>query len=385
MRGFSTAMWGLLLCLGWESWVSAAVIELLDRATVEAATVIRLKDVARVADSDADRRARLEDIILSPAPPAGRTTRLTYDDIRGRLLAHGVNLIDIEMRGRSDVLVAGLASGQSKASAQQETNPLRETKSRIVVEPPPLSPPRISEVEHRRANELLEWAFRRDYQPLTVSPEALLVRCECQRNDVPKVLATSRELIRFNQPQLSAGGPHAISAWWPLPDGQHEIIPVQVWLNTAPQVLALKHSVPKGYVLHEQDLVWMTVKEHVAGLTHLADVVGKETTRALRPGQPLQAGDLAAAALVRAGDIVTVSVRRPGMVVRRHFKAVTAGGLHETVTLTPLDDPRVKVQAVVTGYHEATLGAVPLDAPTPHPSATADRVPLSAVGQGGLP
>lgn len=385
MQGFSTGMWGLLLCLGLESCVSAAVIELLDRATVEAATVIRLKDVARVADSDADRRSQLEDVILSPAPPAGRTTRLTYDDIRGRLLAHGVNLTHIEMRGRSQVLVTGLSSGQPKASVPLEMHIQQETKPRVVAEPPPVSPPRVSELEHRRANELLEWAFRRDYQPLTMPPEALLVRCECQRHDVPKVLATSRELIRFNQPQLSAGGPHAISAWWPLPDGQHEVIPVQVWLKTAPQVLALKHPVPKGYVLLEEDLVWMTVKDNVAGLTRLADVVGKETTRALRPGQALQAGDLAATALVRAGDIVTVSVRRPGMVVRRHFKAVTAGGLHETVTLTPLDDPRIKVQAVVTGYHEATLGAVPPDSSTPPPSAAAARVPASAVGPGGLP
>lgn len=385
MRVFLTGTWGFLLCLSLESCASAAVIELLDRATVEAATVIRLKDVARVADADAEKRSHLEDIILSPAPLAGRTTRLTYDDIRGRLLAHGVNLTHIEMRGRSQVLVTGHATGQPKVSAPQETKAQQETKPRVVAEPFPVSPPRISELEHRRANELLVWAFRRDYQPLTVPPEALLVRCECQRNDVPKVLAASRELIRFNQPQLSAGGPHAISAWWPLPDGQHEVIPVQVWLETAPQVLALKHPVPKGYVLHEEDLVWMTVNEHVAGLTRIADVVGKETTRALRPGQALQAGDLAAVPLVRAGEIVTVSVRRPGMVVRRHFKAVTAGGLHETVTLTPLDDPRVKVQAVVTGYHEAVLGSVPLESPTNPQSATATRVPASAVSQGGLP
>jgi hypothetical protein len=59
--------------------------------------------------------------------------------------------------------------------------------------------------------------------------------------------------------------------------------------------------------------------------------------------------------LVRANDIVTVQVVRPGIVVRRMFKSSNAGALHDTVSLVAVDDPRLKVQAIVTGYHEATM------------------------------
>jgi len=169
------------------------------------------------------------------------------------------------------------------------------------------------------------------------------------------VLAVGDGHIHFEETQLAAGGPQPLTAWWTNADGDREQIALQAWVEAVPQTLGLKHAVPRGYVLQPADLQWVTAVEGASGLTVLAEIVGKETTRALRAGQPLQASDLAAVPLVRSGDIVTVLVRRPGMVVRRQFKATSNGALQETVTLSALDDPRIKVQAVVTGYHEATI------------------------------
>jgi flagella basal body P-ring formation protein FlgA len=354
LRRLATGLYSLAVVLLSHGLAAAAVIELLDRAAVDASTVIRLKDVARVSDADGTLRVGLEEIVLAPAPAAGRSTRLTYDDIRGRLLAHGVNLAGVEFRGRSQAIVTGTATAAGNATPAVVVHPSQAAE----VKPP--TPPRVSEREHQRAREVLQAAFRREYQPLTNSGAPLLVRCECRRDDVPTVLAAPSEHIRFDQPQLTAGGPHALTAWWVAADGEPAKVPVQIWVDAAPQALSVKHAVPKGYVLQSEDLTWVTVPGHDAGMNRLADIVGKETTRALRPGQPLQPRDVAAVPLVRAGDIVTVSVRRPGIVVRRHFKATTAGGLQEQVTLTAVDDPRVKVQAIVTGYHEAAIvGATP--------------------------
>jgi flagella basal body P-ring formation protein FlgA len=253
------------------------------------------------------------------------------------------------------------------------------------VPPAPVKPaakpaPSVSEHEQRRAHELLRAACEREFRPAGTNAASLKFRCECPRADVRRVLAAPSGQIRFDQAQLVAGGPQPLTAWWTNADGERESVLLQVWVQQTPQVLGVKHAVTKGEVLQVSDLEGVPAKEGVSGLTRLGDVVGKEATRALRPGQTLQAGDVASMPLVRTNEIVTVLVRRPGLVVRRQFKATTSGALQETITLVALDDPRTKVQAVVTGYHEATM--VSPDAVT---EAAAPAQVVSARSGGGAP
>lgn len=357
----------LLIALGAFQSACAAVVEFKEHAIVDPSAVIRLRDVARVNDVDPAVRIHLEEITLAPPPAAGRTVRLNFDDIRSRLLAHGVNLAQLEFRGRSQVSVSAsdilrVAATESKPADPLPPSPAKPVPAMAPVsqKPAPLAEkmePKVSVSDERRAQEILESVFQREFRPADPTQGPLKFRCELLRDDVRRVLATPADRIRFEQAQLVAGGPQPLTAWWMSSEEprDRQTVRLQAWVERTPLVLGVKHAIPKGYALNPADLAWIPAQKDDAGLTKLADVVGKEATRPLRAGQPLSANDIASVPLVRSNDIVTVLVRRPGIVVRREFKAQSNGALQETVNLVAIDDPRTKIQAVVTGYHEATI------------------------------
>jgi flagella basal body P-ring formation protein FlgA len=363
------ALWCLVCgtcCCAGE--LRAAIFEFKERAFVVPTGVVRLGDVARISDVDSAQRVQLEQITLAPSPAAGRTVRLAYDDVRQRLLAHGVNLAQIEFRGRSQVLVS--TSDIHTAGATEPAPP--PAPARIVPVRPmakPVAEPLVSEPQLRRVRECLAAAFQREFRIGEAKSGPLQIRCECANTDAFKLLAVSAEAVRFEPARVVTGGPQPLVAYWTNVDGQRETATVQAWVQRAPQVLSVKHGIPKGYVLQPADLTWTTTKDTASGLTTLAEVVGKEATRNIRPGQTLQPGDVALVPLVRSNDIVTVLVRHPGLVVRREFKAVSSGALNDTITLVALEDPRTRIQAVVSGYHEATLV-----------TSTAEAEPANATG-----
>ena len=116
--------------------------------------------------------------------------------------------------------------------------------------------------------------------------------------------------------------------------------------------MAVKHTVARGQVLKASDLVWRQSKGNGRTFQRMEEVMNKETTRTLRPGVPILAGDVRKIPLIRNNDIVTVYARKPGLSVEWQLKARSEGAMGDTVTLVTLDG-REKVLARVTGYHEA--------------------------------
>jgi flagella basal body P-ring formation protein FlgA len=321
---------------------AAAVIEVRDHVTVRVNALIRLKDVARITDVDPIKAAALGEITLSPAPAAGRSQRMPFEDLRSRLQAHGVNLAEIEFRGQAVTTVTTASPPPERPAAP--------------VAPRPVSPKPVNRMQQEQADERVEKAVQRVFRLNAVAASLpLRVSCECDPDDVPLILATAADDIRFAEPQIQVGSRQAVTAHWEDAEGRLQSSIVQVSVDLAPRRLAVRHAIPSGYPLQPDDLEWVVGDEAPNAVTRLADAIGKETTRTLRAGQLLETEMLATVPLVRANDIVTVQVRRPGVTVRRMFKASSTGALNDTVTLVAVDDPRLRVQAVVTGFHEATL------------------------------
>jgi len=318
---------------------AAAVIDVRDRVTVGDGALVRLKDVARITDSDPIKAAALGEITLSPAPAAGRSQRMRFEDLRNRLQAHGVNLSEIEFRGQTVTTV-------TTASPLPE----RPTVASRVEPPKP-----ATKLQQQQADQLVQKAVQRAFRLNATESLPIRVTCGCEPDDVPLILATAADRIRFAEPQIQVGAPQAITAHWEDATGALQSVVVQVSVDLAPRRLAVRHAIPSGYPLQPDDLEWVTGDIEPNAIIQLSDAVGKEATRTLRAGQMLETEMLATVPLVRANDIVTVQVRRPGVTVRRMFKANTAGALNDTVTLVAVDDPRLRVQAVVTGFHEATM------------------------------
>lgn len=313
-----------------------AIIRLKDRVTPQG-PLIRLADVAEISDADPAAVARLGAITLQPA--TGKPLRVDFDLVRSRLIAHGVNLSEIEF------------AGQSSVATVTETRPATPIPARTAPAEPKGPTPQ------ERAQEILREAFARRFQGLTQTDDVgfeLTVRVRDE--DLPRVLETPAGAIRFQERSLVEGGPQPLTLLIaPTSETPPQLIRVAAWLERQPRILTVRHQLPRDHVLQPQDLQWIRQTDENRGISVLAEAVGRATRKALRPGDVVQPSDLTVVALVRGGDIVSVRVSAPGVVVRRQFKAMSGGGLDEVVSLVAIDDPRERIQARVTGFHEAEL------------------------------
>ena len=363
-----------LTCLLASTVVDAGVIELRDRVSVPAGSVVRLGDVAAIHDGDDRRATSLRELPLGPAPAAGRTLPISYDEVRQKLQARGENLAAIEFRGQRQVVITAAATAPVMASKTAD----------LATKPVDRNPPRprvraASDSEQRRAETLLVSVLERVFKP-TETGISVDFECELAPVDAARIVNCRPEELHFVSAALRSDVATPLTVWWmDSRSVERQEAAVMVTIKPRSQRLAVRYATPKGFPVRPDDLMWVDADETTAGLQHLGDAVGKETTRSLRAGQALVPTDLASVPLMRTNDIVTVVVRRPGISVRREFKALSSGAMNDTVSLVALNDPRLRIQAVVTGYREATLGDTSSD------SASASGVRVEEQAESPVP
>ncbi|MBX3447977.1 MAG: flagellar basal body P-ring formation protein FlgA [Planctomycetaceae bacterium] len=321
-----------ICCAATSLQANGAEIVLKPTAVVEG-ELIQLKHIADIRDPDPEIVEHLGAVVISPAPAAGRDHQIGYDAVRTRLLALGFNLGSLEFTGSHSVVVG-------RGSAPRQT---------AVPAPKPSESPSPAAIEER-----LRSLIEAHYLPLRTDQPSLRVKVQVHSSDLPRLSAVPNDRLKFAEMGLRLGGPQPVTVHWNDAAGQPQSTRVAVWLTSAPRVLAIRGSLPRGSIIQAADLQW-NESESERGLKTLEAAIGRETTRNLRDGEILQLEDLRAVPLVRTGDIVTVRIRTGALLASRQFKSLGTAGLDETVTLAALDNPRDRVQAVVTGYHEAAM------------------------------
>ncbi len=345
----------LLLLASFANLASGAVIELRADVQVEPSSLVLLGQVATIHAADQAEQQRLERLVMSPAPAAGRTLRVTHDDVRIRLQGAGINLATIEYRGRSTTAIRAVA----RPPLPTEVTPLDASTGKSASRSVSMTPPSSREIT--AAAEHVAKVFRRAFRLEGAAFAEQQVTCELAPADVRTVLNVPVEQLRFRESQFDPEAAVPLTLWWTDAEGATHDIPVRVSLTTVPQVLAVRQALPIGAVLKPDDLTWVPADENTPGIPRIADAIGQEVTRSLRAGQRLRPEDLRPIDLVHSNDLVTVVVRRSGIVVKRTFKALSSGALHETVNLVAIDDPRLRIQGVVTGVQQASVSGEPLE------------------------
>lgn len=325
----------------------AAVIDIRSSVTASSG-LVRLGDVADVDDADPKEQMQLEAVTLGPAPAPGKKLRFTQQAIRQRLLAHGVNLTEIEFTGQSVVMIE--SPGEAKATSAART-------ASSAPKPIPVKPFAIASHQRKKAEQTIHQAFHRHYKLSSSDIGSLNLVVEIPDHDLPTLVNVDADIVRFVEPGLTWGGPQTLTAQFPRSDGSTQVVRMQAWLNEAPQILAVKHTVRKGEILKESDLIHTPAKTGETGFEHPHAVVGQEAAKTLQPGSALQPGDTKRIPLVRSNDLITVKSRVPGLTVSRLFRATGSGAEGEIINCVALEDSRDKVQARVTGWHEAEIAA----------------------------
>jgi flagella basal body P-ring formation protein FlgA len=124
------------------------------------------------------------------------------------------------------------------------------------------------------------------------------------------------------------------------------------------RVVVPAHDIARGEVIAKADLIYGTIPStsSLSGVaTSANDLEGREARRLLRAGETVRADDVRRPILVTKGSTVTMTFELPGVSLTAIGRAVSEGGLGESVTvLNPVSYRQIT--AVVTGAGQVKAG-----------------------------
>jgi flagellar basal body P-ring formation protein FlgA len=175
-------------------------------------------------------------------------------------------------------------------------------------------------------------------------------------NPAVRVYAASSDAASLEVDRLTfepRGG--RVTAYVAADDGE----PVRVTgrLRQMIELPVLLRPVSPGEMIAERDVGRITVAadRFLQGyIADAGDVIGKTPRRALRPNEPLRAGDLHVPLVVKRGEIVTLVLETPSLQLTAQGKAIEDGGQGATIRVANVKSGRV-IEAVVTGPNTAVI------------------------------
>src|SRR5215469_6877933 len=121
--------------------------------------------------------------------------------------------------------------------------------------------------------------------------------------------------------------------------------------DAGPRVVVPAHDIERGEVIADADLVEQTVapaRLRPGVVSDASALVGREARRLLHAGEPVRADDVRMPVLVVKGSTVTMTFTVPGIVLTATGRAMSDGGLGETVVVQNPASFR-QVSCIVTG------------------------------------
>lgn len=131
------------------------------------------------------------------------------------------------------------------------------------------------------------------------------------------------------------------------------------------RVVVPVHDVARGDMLGETDLTYATVDGSalMSGVpTRMDAVVGMQTRRMLAAGQPFRADDLRRPIVVGKGQTVTMQFSAPGVELTAMGRAMSEGGVGDTVTVQNPASYRM-ISAIVTAPGQVRASGGPISPP----------------------
>jgi flagella basal body P-ring formation protein FlgA len=312
---------------------SAAEIELLPHASPSGA-VVKLGDVATIHGAGSDAAA-LQAIELVPAPTKGRSRTLKSRDVQDLVALQGVKIVEHQFTGASSVQIGG-------------TMPVTTASFQTTVAP--------SVKATRSAREQLaarvERAIQRHLAQQADDRIAWQIEVELTNEQINSLASRSGEIIATGGAEPWTGE-QSFLLQVATPKGVVRI-PATAIVSLPEMVVVPKRPFRRGEVLHASDLELKMPSENedaTALVTRVEDAIGRETTRSLATGQPIEAGHLRKPTLVRRGEIVTVFAHAANLVVRTQARALQDGGEDDIVSVERLDN-RQAFTARVVGVQE---------------------------------
>ncbi|MGZ6019272.1 MAG: flagellar basal body P-ring formation chaperone FlgA [Phenylobacterium sp.] len=122
------------------------------------------------------------------------------------------------------------------------------------------------------------------------------------------------------------------------------------------EVLTYTRSLGAGEIVQPTDLAWTKAVGAPGDAPSDPDqVIGQMAKRPLRAGAVVLAHDVAAAIVIRTGDLVSVTYEADGVSLTLEGKAMASAGVGETLAVMNTQSKKI-VQVVVSGPGQAVVG-----------------------------
>ncbi len=309
----------------------ATVIRLRDKVTASS-TLITLEDVAEISETDENTAIELKRLTLAPAPAMGRSVRINIDRIRRELTLRGIDQSKITFRGSSKALVVHERQNLKSHYSPQGT-------------------------EINKMQKLLISSIRNYIQTRNPQLNSIHVEVSAKQSQLIVSQYDFINSIKVLGGQAPWTGMQRFQIQFVDRQNRIQNVPLICNVSIKQQALALKLGLPRGKVIREGDLVWIepdNLPNSKPVFSNPEDVVGTETIKNIRAQTPIHPEDIRQLPLVKRNDIVAVTARIGGVVVRRYCRSHDEGAKGQFVTLTPVDG-KAKVTARVSGFREAEI------------------------------
>lgn len=280
-----------------------AVIRVKESATVQGKEIL-LKDLAEITSRDRALSETLAVLPVGQAPPPGLTRTFDPALIIVKLRQHRIDPAGIHIESPRQVVVAG-------AHRVIESGALFEAARAAVL--------------RGREKEMERLTVRHDVLPpnLVVPPGEVELRAR------PRLASACPEPCR----RVDLGSiPVVVEAWV---DGRlYRTVSLTVRLSLVREVVVVNSPLPRHTVVKATDV--RLEQRDIGPLTHepLEDpalAIGRRTTRMLAMGDIVLSDAVELPPLIRKGDVVTLAVERPGLLVTARGVAQEAGRAGELV------------------------------------------------------
>jgi len=122
------------------------------------------------------------------------------------------------------------------------------------------------------------------------------------------------------------------------------------------EILTYAHNLNAGEIVQPTDLVWAKAAASPADAPASVDaVVGLAARRPLREGDPVQARDVTAPIVIKAGDTVTVTYADQGVTLTLQAKAMASAAVGDAVNVLNAASKKL-IEAVASGPDQAVVG-----------------------------
>lgn len=130
-------------------------------------------------------------------------------------------------------------------------------------------------------------------------------------------------------------------------------------LDAMTDVPVLRRRINGGDIIAAADVDWVRMPSQSLQKTTIlavSDLVGMTPRRVLRAGQPVRASDVHAPVVVEKGQLVTIVLSTPGMILTARGRALQDGAMGELIRVSNTQSSLV-IQATVAAPGEVIVGA----------------------------